>query len=92
MGRLDCTEVLPHLKQCRQYPSPAYKYKQNIEGGDVVQDNVAVVQIFVGTERSPSFVPVQALVGTPVLSLVVAGGKTAFNLFRVKRGQRGCKH
>lgn len=45
----------------------------------MVLDNVAVVQIFVGTVLPPSIVQVQALVGTPVLLLVVAGGKTAYD-------------
>lgn len=45
----------------------------------MVLDNVVVVQIFVGTALPPSFVQVQALVGTPVLLLVVADGKTAYD-------------
>lgn len=45
----------------------------------MVLDNVAVVQIFVGTVLSPSFVQVPALVGTLALLLVVAGGKITYD-------------
>lgn len=56
-------------------------YKNDIWGGGVILD-IAVVQIFVGTERSPSSVQGKMLVGTPLRLLVVADSGVAWCLIQ----------